>query len=492
MAAPKRENQTVSQSPQKRTKKVHNQHQNNLVSHIDGVSSNPNRSGNLPDDILDRIFSFLPIKQAVEIGVLSPRFKKSWLFNRKILFDREFSRHHDREEYIHIVNHVFNSHVGSRIQSLSLCFDPTAKEHMIERWLKICAEKGIEELDLDFFQGRDVFKISQFLDIKSLTTLKLVYCEVDLPPQLTGLSFLTTLILKRVDLNIETMETLFFHCLLLETVDLWQCSNIQHLKVCARSLKRFKVLKVRHCTEILSIDIDAPTLRSIYYIGNVVKFQFAEVLHLDEVLLNFSPSRCFAKASLVENLVSDLSYANVLTTTSAFLEGLTTRIRDGAFRDLQFRLWNLKEFQLFMEGTSYCNLFDIASFLKNCPSLEKLFLDLNDFSFDCGFYWELHQKQLLQYFPHFFTSLKFIKVKGFKFQKHELELVRFLLGKAVFLETLVLVTPRTGRIRIYEPADAINYKRLIFSWRASPKTNIVLLDHYHDKGPVQPKVSQFG
>lgn len=70
--------------------------------------------------------------------------------------------------------------------------------------------------------------------------------------------------------------------------------------------------------------------------------------------------------------------------------------------------------------------------------------------------------------------------------------MRFLLGKAVFLETLVLVTPRTGRIRIYEPADAINYKRLIFSWRASRKTNIVLLDHYHDKGPVQPKVSQFG
>lgn len=62
------------------------------------------------------------------------------------------------------------------------------------------------------------------------------------------------------------------------------------------------------------------------------------------------------------------------------VKGLTTRIRDGAFRDIKFCFWNLKEFQLFMEGTSYCNLFDIASFLKNCPSLENLFIDVSIFN----------------------------------------------------------------------------------------------------------------
>ncbi len=321
MAAPKRENQTLSQSPQKRTKKLHHHHQYHLISHINGVSSNPNRSLNLPDDVLDRIFSFLPIKQAVEIGVLSTRFKKSWLFNRNLFFDREFARTHDRDEYIKIVNRVFDSHVGSRIQGLKLCFDPTSVEDMVERWLKICVEKGIEELDLDFYQGTEAFKLSsQFMVVESITTLKLAYCEVDLPSNLKGLSFLTTLMLKKVDLTTKVIETLFHHCLLLEIVDLWQCYKIRHLKVFARDLKRFKVLKVGHCNDILCIDIHAPTLRSIYYIGNVVKFQFAEVLHFDELLLNFFPSRGLKKASLVENLVSDLSHAKVLTTTSAFLE----------------------------------------------------------------------------------------------------------------------------------------------------------------------------
>lgn len=314
MVAPQQESQTLSRSPQKRSKRLHHQQPHHLRSY---VSSNPH----LPDDVLDIIFSFLPIKHEVQIGVLSKRFRNSWLSNRKLFFDREFGRSHTQGEFIEIINRVFDSHMGSKIQTLRLYFDPTGVEHMFEKWIKICIEKGIEELDLDFYQRRDPFRLSsEYIDVESIRILKLVHCSVVFPPKLKGLGFLTTLILRRVDLTAEMLETLFCHCLNLETLDLWYCYEIDHFEVFARNLKKFKALKIGHCLEIERIDIDSPTLRSIYYTGNIVDFRFYDAFQLDEVLLYFIPPKSFIQAYVAENLVSDLSHVNVLTTSSPFLE----------------------------------------------------------------------------------------------------------------------------------------------------------------------------
>lgn len=78
---------------------------------------------------------------------------------------------------------------------------------------------------------------------------------------------------------------------------------------------------------------------------------------------------------------------------------------------------------------------------------------------------------------------------GFKFEIRELQMVKFLLGKAVFLEALVLVTPKNGRTRI-NAADARIYKELIRTWRASPRANIVICDHFNDR-TVNPKHSKY-
>lgn len=320
MVAPKRDSQTLLHSHQKRTKRNHHHHHNHHDHHLSRHHVNGDRSSNpnLPDDILDRIFSFLPVKKAVQVGVLSTRFKNSWVFNRNLFFDRDFA---DPGEFFEIVNRVFTSHVGSRIQRLRLSFDPTSVESTVEKWIKTCIEKGVEEMGLDFYQGSEPFKLSsQHIDVESIQILKLVHCEIDLPPNLNGLTFLRTLELRKVDITTKVLETFFRHCLLLETLDLWQCYTIRRLNVFARNLKRFKVLKVGHCSDIMWINIEAPSLHSIYYTGNVVSFNFAEVLQLEEVLLNFVPSRSFTQASLVETTVSALSHVNVLTTTSALLE----------------------------------------------------------------------------------------------------------------------------------------------------------------------------
>jgi hypothetical protein len=124
------------------------------------------------------------------------------------------------------------------------------------------------------------FKLySQHIEVESIKILKLVFCEVDIPPNLQGLHFLHTLELWKVDITAKAIERLFCHCLLLETLELWQCYKLQCLNVFGRqNLKRFKVLKLRHCMDIMQIYVVSPTLHSIYYIEIVVSFEFAKVL----------------------------------------------------------------------------------------------------------------------------------------------------------------------------------------------------------------------
>lgn len=71
----------------------------------------------------------------------------------------------------------------------------------------------------------------------------------------------------------------------------------------------------------------------------------------------------------------NLHVVNVIPYLS--IQGICPKLVNGKMREMQFFFWNLKEFHLLMEGATYCNPFDIVSFLKNCPCLEKIFIDVS-------------------------------------------------------------------------------------------------------------------
>jgi len=114
---------------------------------------------------------------------------------------------------------------------------------------------------------------------------------------------------------------------------------------------------------------------------------------------------------------------------------------------------------------------------------------MDDYSFECGPYWELHQKPKLENFDHYFDRLKFIKLKGFKFLQSELQLVKILLNKATHLEALILVSPKSVRIKLWR-ADGPKYSHLFYSWKASPEVKIVLFEHTADRSLVHPSHSK--
>ncbi|KAI5590694.1 hypothetical protein BDE02_04G027900 [Populus trichocarpa] len=462
-----------------------------------GNTSDTNHSVILPGDVLDKILAFLPIKKAMQIGILSSRFNHSWIFSRRLHFDNDFARGRSPENFKSMVNKVFDQHAGSSILSFRLSFDADGEGFLVEKWIKKAIEKGVEELELYFYViginfegGGPVKLISDVYDVESIKILKLSFCQLDLPPEFKGLHFLSTLVLRKIIVTPTLIDNLFLNCLLLETLDIAQCYRIFHLKISTQNLKKFKELKVGDCPEILMIDIDAPTLHAIHYCGHVCFIKFTNIPEVKDVMLNFGPSKGFTGTFQVRNLVHDLYNIRVLTTTSTFLEGLTPKFMGGTLTEMQFSFWNLIEFHLIMEGALYCNPYDIVSFLKNCQYLEKIFIDLKDFNFVCGPYWELRNRQAFEQSHASFHNLKFIKLYGFKFQKDELLLVKFLLGSAPGLEKLVLITPNKSRRVKVVTLNLQGFYQDIQSWKASPRVEIAVFEHSNDRSSVSPMHSK--
>ena len=292
-------------------------------------SNVPSRTVNLvnlpffdvPDDVVGYIFSFLPIKEAVRASTVSSRFKKSWFFNRKLCFDKDFAKRHAQKDFMDIVNRVFDLNMGQNIQTFSLFFDPTGVEDTVENWIQLSIDKGVEELDLNFSLAKVPYKITtDFADIETIKILKLCRCELDLLPTFQGLNSLKTLILRRIEINSKSIETVFSNCFSLETLELVKCRRIGHLRILAQKLRRFKALKVGDCLGLCQIEIDAPTMRSIYYSGIFILFKFDEISQLNDVILNFKPLRGMGKFYRRESFLCDLSHISLLSATSTLLE----------------------------------------------------------------------------------------------------------------------------------------------------------------------------
>ena len=327
-STPKSQISLLGQPSQKRVRRVHptrRDFRNNAR-----VAANHPIFDHVPYDVLEHIFSFLPIKNATQASILSKRFRDSWIHSRKLIFDKDFFRRlSGRTQFVSIVNRIFNSHVGTDIQLLRLFIDPSDIEQHVVRWVLKAIEKNVQQLDLNFDLSIEPFNLPyKFLDVPTLRTLNLTYCRINKYPcfQIKGLNFLSTLVLRKVIMDETTINMLVYNCLNLETLDLADCYGVNELKVFVpKDHKRFKVLKVGYCFELLSTEINAPTLVSLHYVGPIqtlVIYNDNRYSKLNDVMLNLSSVRSgVTQSTLVENLIShNLTNVTILTMTSTFLE----------------------------------------------------------------------------------------------------------------------------------------------------------------------------
>jgi hypothetical protein len=117
-------------------------------------------------------------------------------------------------------------------------------------------------------------------------------------------------------------------------------------------------------------------------------------------------------------------------------------------------------------------------------------VQLNDYQFDLGMYWQRHHKYLLDFDNHKFTQLKVVVVRDFKFLPSELELVKIIVQRATILEGLFLIPPKIKGRSKFKSEDIPKYANLFDSWSASRTLRVKYYENYVEESfanPTHPK-----
>ncbi|VVA93883.1 unnamed protein product [Arabis nemorensis] len=124
-----------------------------------------------------------------------------------------------------------------------------------------------------------------------------------------------------------------------------------------------------------------------------------------------------------------------------------------------------------VRAPTICSLFDIAEFLKQCPKLEKVLIDISDFTFEPTGYWDLHLKVGIQkdYKEYDLTSIKEVEINGYKSHWHELDIVEFFVLNARSLEHLILKSPRNRKSKRFQTDE----RRMSYIKSISPKKYLI-------------------
>ncbi|EOA33533.1 hypothetical protein CARUB_v100220381mg, partial [Capsella rubella] len=334
------------------------------------------------DDMVEHIISmFIPVKSLLQNRILSKRFVDTNIRSRNLDFSGIFSRRRSQLEAVGIIEEVFNQYRGSDIHRFVLLINHLGVEDKIISWINTCLEKNIQEIVLDFSKSKRVMEIPiNFSAVETLQDLKLRSCKFEmLDNSPKGLKLLRTLLLMSIAVMKETIDAVFSNCKNLESLELINCSMDGMLSIHAPNHKKFKSLVLSSIRGLGVIKLNSPSLENYKYNGYAIKLNFVRTYTLKEANLhynrNFSRSYYDPSDLVVYNMIF-FTRVFVLTTTTIFLEALTNKyVGGGKLEKWPFKFENLTKFQISFKAPTFCTLFDIAEFLKECPKLERVVID---------------------------------------------------------------------------------------------------------------------
>lgn len=109
-----------------------------------------NLTVSLPTHLIEKIFIFLPIKDAISSSIVAKPFLNSWLYSRNICFDKIFKWkcYLTGRDEISIIDNIIKSHLGEKVYTFHLFISAQSK-YDLKKWIQILASKGLEELELE-------------------------------------------------------------------------------------------------------------------------------------------------------------------------------------------------------------------------------------------------------------------------------------------------------------------------------------------------------
>ncbi|XVF75385.1 hypothetical protein PTKIN_Ptkin13bG0184100 [Pterospermum kingtungense] len=387
----------------KKKKKNRNKKQKNQHKEINAISKqiedlvleekNEDFISNLRDDILCHILSLVPFRCAVQTSLLSIRWRYVW---RKAI---EFQG--TVEDVPRVITLLLDP-----VDNLS--YDRKIRLHFTQGSIEATI-KDKEELHLNFCNG--VQETFSLFDWSLELNLRNPICELA--------SCIKVLHLKSVNkLTREIVSSVISKFQFLESLKISECKGLQSLFIEAGS--RFQSLTILDCLQLNEINVFAYNLRKLVFQGQLPWFGLKYSPYLENAILDFrngpgyNPFAC-------ENLLSLLSAVkNVKTLT---ISGWLFKVPIPKWLSSAGAIWERKDF-LFLNLKELCWLDSsmethtiavLISILKICPSLEKLFMNV-DLSYYCSLskgessFWKQYSNRVAN--TTNLAHLNVVKVKG--------------------------------------------------------------------------------
>lgn len=265
----------------------------------------------LPPEILGRIVSFLPLKQAVRTSSLSTPWRSLWAPLQVDLYfasDQMTGQEASKEAALVMATFLRSCQRPQQWKfRLGLQKNKQEPSKTVQQLL-VLATMGVDkELHLNFCDGEQVPNVFQL--------------TLGLPTKTSGLSSLKSLHLRSVTLFAENLvSTLFSNCLLLENLKLENCSGLQSINIEAGNY--LESFTVTNCPGMVNIKVSAPNLKSFKYQGVLPLIQLKNTSNLIDVVLNLRDGLGYTEFDCEEllYLLASLKEVEILTISGWLLE----------------------------------------------------------------------------------------------------------------------------------------------------------------------------
>ncbi|XP_030453626.1 putative F-box protein At3g29830 [Syzygium oleosum] len=351
----------------------------------------------LTDALIVTIISFLPFKEAARTSVLSRRWHCLWRLTANIEFDEQFfvrdnvpveTQRVQRLDFINFVRHWLNEYTTELVlRRFKLRISkPREFEADVQKCISFAVSRNVGALELDFsdptWDENDMENHEPEFGLPmqvyengtlGLESLTLFACSFN-PAWLMNLRLLKHVSFGWIAVRMSTLNDLLRNCTCLESLRLKKCWNLEHLSIFERDVA-LKTLVVDNCNFYQEwFGIEAPNLRFFKYSGSVGIFDLILTRQLEEAELDFGSESEFDESGgdLLQRLLSSLDCARVLKVCSFMLQVVPTGMEPLRMQS------PLNVRHLILNAAMHQDEFwGIAFFLKSCPFLETLTLQMS-------------------------------------------------------------------------------------------------------------------
>lgn len=322
----------------------------------------------LPQAIIEKILTRMPIRDALRTSILSRKWRYSWTSMPILVFDDKLiNRSSDNEEIneYKLVNAIFQDlllHTGPISEfNISITHDSKVVDAIDQIILHLSRHSNIKKFIFKIWSN-DIFKgffskryelHSLVFSLHGLEHLDLTCCVIKLPLTFSGFIKLRSLDLCDVNISTKTLQRLLTNCPLLEKVILMGYPN-------DFNTRDNTCIELSKCLPLIQVLEISRTYIKHFVAGGMQK------LHNSLVHLRiFSLDACFLKED-------DLSFALSMISSSPNLEKIKIQLCWNHKLCGQQTLKNLLDFEKDYPGLNLDHLkeFEITSFHDYAPERE--------------------------------------------------------------------------------------------------------------------------